>query len=718
MVAEVNSTFTEKVKRAEIDFILGRRIDDEPAQPSLWGLALSGGGIRSATFSLGVLQVLARNGLLGCFHYQSTISGGGYAGAFVQGLISRSGFDRAFEVLQSSIRDDPDSRPAGDSEADPYHPILHLREYSNYLSPRKSPLSGDALGMLGTYLRNVLLVQIQLCALLLALSMLPLFFYPWFAECAAYRPAVFMVAGGVFGIVAAILIGWVTTQANRVRASETWPRVSVCGGRKSSAAQSPTTAAPVLRQQGSALAGRRAYRRARDVRARGFRDVRRGGLVGNEQETLRAPVSRRRCRERTPSWLGARSEDHRVRRGVLFRALDDLARNRLECIAKEACRGRRGLALPTRQARRAIRHREYPVVLHRGARTRRDTTRDVRLARLARTLAGDDSGTELRADRAHGHRRRAYRFCRSGAQRPAPRSVGAHRRQGDRFRRRRRRACHGGRDLWTALSALRSFSRHHLGQDDRLDRRRRLARDIGVWPSRRIQPARRWRSAQACAFCRSRRRHRAVAVPARPPRPDQQRGAEDPRDGRCDPGGRGSGRIRRSRQLLLRFADDRFDAQRRDCADRARSRDSGLASVRIHGRPQRIQHERVLPQSHRAVLSRREQSEAHAGTDHELRSERRSRARRRRRRSARRNGSEAALSARRRGAQPRRHQTARLAGSKGSVVLLYARLLRIRAATFSPRRMPGRRCDGGGRGDDVTRRARPRRSKPIRSRRR
>jgi hypothetical protein len=248
MVADVNSTFSETVKRAEIDFILGRKNDDKPTQPSLWGLALSGGGIRSATFSLGVLQVLARNGLLGCFHYQSTISGGGYAGAFVQGLISRRGFDRAFEVLQSSIRDSPASQDqtAGDSETDPYHPILHLREYSNYLSPRKSPLSGDALGMFGTYLRNVLLVQIQLCALLLALSMLPLFFYPWFAECAAYRPAMFMVAGGLFGIVAAILIGWVTTQANGVRAPKKKPTFPFRFA-KTSPAQSPTAAAaPIL----------------------------------------------------------------------------------------------------------------------------------------------------------------------------------------------------------------------------------------------------------------------------------------------------------------------------------------------------------------------------------------------------------------------------------------------------------------------------------------
>ena len=47
------------------------------------GLALSGGGIRSATFCLGVVQVLQKHGLLLNFDYLSTVSGGGYLGAFL-----------------------------------------------------------------------------------------------------------------------------------------------------------------------------------------------------------------------------------------------------------------------------------------------------------------------------------------------------------------------------------------------------------------------------------------------------------------------------------------------------------------------------------------------------------------------------------------------------------------------------------------------------------
>src|SRR5256885_17101393 len=44
------------------------------------GLALSGGGIRSAAFSLGVLQAINHNDALRNVDYLSTVSGGGYMG--------------------------------------------------------------------------------------------------------------------------------------------------------------------------------------------------------------------------------------------------------------------------------------------------------------------------------------------------------------------------------------------------------------------------------------------------------------------------------------------------------------------------------------------------------------------------------------------------------------------------------------------------------------
>ena len=54
-------------------------------------LCLSGGGIRSAAFSLGVLQALAGGRLLTEFDYLSTVSGGGFIGGWLQVLIHRKG---------------------------------------------------------------------------------------------------------------------------------------------------------------------------------------------------------------------------------------------------------------------------------------------------------------------------------------------------------------------------------------------------------------------------------------------------------------------------------------------------------------------------------------------------------------------------------------------------------------------------------------------------
>src|SRR5262245_6851799 len=67
-------------------------------------LCLSGGGIRSGAFALGVIQALAAhpraedgdpvpdrgNSLLANFHYLSTVSGGGYIGSWLSAWRSRT----------------------------------------------------------------------------------------------------------------------------------------------------------------------------------------------------------------------------------------------------------------------------------------------------------------------------------------------------------------------------------------------------------------------------------------------------------------------------------------------------------------------------------------------------------------------------------------------------------------------------------------------------
>lgn len=109
-------------------------------------LCLSGGGIRSATFSLGVLQSLARMGKLGRFHYLSTVSGGGYLGSFFSALVAERGEAAARDNLAYD-------RPAGPGATDE---VSRLRAYSNYLSPITG-LSGDSVTLVSIFLRNLLL---------------------------------------------------------------------------------------------------------------------------------------------------------------------------------------------------------------------------------------------------------------------------------------------------------------------------------------------------------------------------------------------------------------------------------------------------------------------------------------------------------------------------------------------------------------------------------
>ena len=56
------------------------QVSSEIADVRTLGLALSGGGVRSATFSLGVLQALDEEELIANVDYLSTVSGGGYIG--------------------------------------------------------------------------------------------------------------------------------------------------------------------------------------------------------------------------------------------------------------------------------------------------------------------------------------------------------------------------------------------------------------------------------------------------------------------------------------------------------------------------------------------------------------------------------------------------------------------------------------------------------------
>lgn len=113
----------------------------------LSALRLSGCGIRSAAFALGILQGLARCGLLHQFDYLSTVSGGGYIGGWLTAWIHRyvDGYGGVVAELPANREPQRDS------------PLAHLWRYSSYLTPRRGALSADTLTAAILYVRNLLL---------------------------------------------------------------------------------------------------------------------------------------------------------------------------------------------------------------------------------------------------------------------------------------------------------------------------------------------------------------------------------------------------------------------------------------------------------------------------------------------------------------------------------------------------------------------------------
>lgn len=157
-------------------------------------LCCSGGGIRSATFCLGVIQALAAHDvggltpapadgaaspkpdktpaemkaegrLLGRFQYLSTVSGGGYVGSWLSSWLKRNDFHQVIENLTG--------RPSGPDIEPPE--LSWLRAYSNYLTPRLSIASADAWAAVAIFTRNLILNWLIIipvvCCVLLSLKL-------------------------------------------------------------------------------------------------------------------------------------------------------------------------------------------------------------------------------------------------------------------------------------------------------------------------------------------------------------------------------------------------------------------------------------------------------------------------------------------------------------------------------------------------------------------
>ncbi len=168
--------FLMAIREEEVDWIIKRReITDKKIENAneksrndpyndAMGLALSGGGIRSATFNLGLLQALERCNILKSVDYLSTVSGGGYIGSSMTWFMSK----------------DDNNFPFGTSRKDHAGKsgkiLSWLRDHGNYMAPGDGlDLPALIVAVLTSILINILILIPILLIVILAIEKFHLF---------------------------------------------------------------------------------------------------------------------------------------------------------------------------------------------------------------------------------------------------------------------------------------------------------------------------------------------------------------------------------------------------------------------------------------------------------------------------------------------------------------------------------------------------------------
>lgn len=162
------------------------------------GVALSGGGIRSATFGLGVLTALSRAGLYHQFDYVSTVSGGGYTGTLLSTWATAKAAEPASdEERRIALKEGPFCDDAATE---------HLRDRSRYL------IEGGFVGVARAVLPISLGILTSIATVLLTtpLALLLLF--------ASERLIAWMWAHATFTLGGAVALTVVALGATRISA--------------------------------------------------------------------------------------------------------------------------------------------------------------------------------------------------------------------------------------------------------------------------------------------------------------------------------------------------------------------------------------------------------------------------------------------------------------------------------------------------------------------
>ena len=186
-------------------------------------LCLSGGGIRSASFALGVLQALSAKGVLDQFHYVSSVSGGGYINSWLQRwmLSSRQATAAVAFAAAAAGQAPPASVPAsnaiaaalaGNSETPE---IKRLRENSNFITPRVGIASNDTWTAIAISIRNIVTNWLLFGPMLLLVALIPNLFFSCVNSIgprAAIQPLLFDIPL-VVGALSVALASWFTGRA-------------------------------------------------------------------------------------------------------------------------------------------------------------------------------------------------------------------------------------------------------------------------------------------------------------------------------------------------------------------------------------------------------------------------------------------------------------------------------------------------------------------------
>ncbi len=177
------------LRLARVYAALHRRDAADPAKGRT-ALCISGGGIPSSAFALGILQGLASAKVLDKFDYLSTVSGGGYVGSWLSSWARRHphGISGVQEDLAAADPTAVGARSAGDEE----RPSLWRVSADVRIQPEPKPvknlrgagkhlMSADAWYIAGLYFRNLLLNLLVIIPIVTALLALPRA-YAWLAR--------------------------------------------------------------------------------------------------------------------------------------------------------------------------------------------------------------------------------------------------------------------------------------------------------------------------------------------------------------------------------------------------------------------------------------------------------------------------------------------------------------------------------------------------------